>query len=119
MSSINAKLIQINPTQQVTDTFKKRTFWVEYFEDNPQYTETLEFQLIQDKCKIMDSYKVGEQIEVSYNLKGRTWTNKDNQTKVFNTLQAWRVAKVAQNTSSADIAKVESTLQDKADSLPF
>ena len=119
MSSINAKLIQINPTQQVTDTFKKRTFWVEYFEDNPQYTETLEFQLIQDKCEIIDSYKVGEQIEVSYNLKGRTWTNKENQTKVFNTLQAWRVAKVAQKQSANNAQSNIQEAQTGSEILPF
>jgi hypothetical protein len=37
----------------------------------------------QDKCNILDNYKVGQEVEVSINLRGREWTNPQGRNKVF------------------------------------
>ncbi len=87
---IKAKLLEIFESQQVTDTFKKREFVVEYVE-NPQYPEFLKFELIQDKCELLDEFSKGQKIEVHFNLKGRKWTDPKGVIKYFNTLQAWRI----------------------------
>jgi single-stranded DNA-binding protein len=87
---IKAKLLEIFESQQVTDTFKKREFVVEYGE-NPQYPEFLKFELIQDKCELLDEFSKGQKIEVHFNLKGRKWTDPTGVIKYFNTLQAWRI----------------------------
>jgi len=36
----------------------------------------------------------GDDVAVSFNLRGRPWTNKDGITSYFNSLVAWRVNKV-------------------------
>jgi hypothetical protein len=87
---IKAKLLEIFESQQVTDTFKKREFVVEYVE-NPQYPEFLKFELIQDKCELLDEFSKGQKIEVHFNLKGRKWTDPKGVIKYFNTLQAWKI----------------------------
>jgi len=87
---IKAKMFEIFKIQQVTNTFKKREFVVEYAE-NPQYPEFLKFELIQDKCDILDDFSIGQEAEVHFNLKGRKWTNPKGEIVYFNTLQAWRI----------------------------
>lgn len=81
---------EIGATQNVTDTFKKRELVIEYAE-NPQFVEYITFQSVQDKVSIFDNLKIGQEIEVSFNLRGRPWTNKEGHTTYFNSLLAWRV----------------------------
>jgi len=103
--NIKAKLLEIFSPQQISDKFKKREFVVE-FAENPQYPEFIKFELIQDKCGIIDNYSAGDEIDVHFNLKGRKWTDPKGEVKYFNTLQAWRILKAdnqsAQNSSSSD-----------------
>lgn len=87
---IQGKLIELSDTTQVTDTFRKREFVVEYA-DNPQYPEFVKFESIQDRCDLLDSFKVGQEIMISFNLKGRKWVDPQGNTKYFNSLQAWRI----------------------------
>ena len=89
---ISAKIIEIFETAKVTDTFKKREFVVEYSE-NPQYPEFIKFEFIQEKCDLLDSYTIGEEVDISFNLKGRKWTDPQGTVKYFNTLQAWKIDK--------------------------
>lgn len=87
---IKAKLLEIFDTQQISQSFRKREFVVE-FAENPQYPEFVKFELIQDKCDLLDSMKAGDMVNVSFNLKGRKWTDPQGQVKYFNSLQAWRI----------------------------
>jgi hypothetical protein len=45
---------------------------------------------------MLDNVSVGEQIEVSFNLKGREWTSPQGEVKYFNTIEAWRIEKAGQ-----------------------
>ena len=121
--NIVGKLIEIFETQQISDSFKKREFVVEYAE-NPQYPELIKFELIQDKCSLLDGYSKGNEIDVSFNLKGRKWS-KDGKDMYFTTLQAWRLelAKGGQDASAgnADVPAEPEWLSDTSDEgdLPF
>lgn len=88
--NIKGKILEISPTQQVTDSFKKREFVIEYAE-NPQYPEFVKFESIQDKCGLLDAYKAGDEVDVHFNLKGRKWNDPKGGTKYFNSLQAWKI----------------------------
>ena len=81
--NISGSIVELMDEQQVTDTFKKREFVVE-FAENPQYPEYVKFELIQDKCALLDAHKVGDKVVVHFNLKGRKWTDKEGQVKYFN-----------------------------------
>ena len=124
--NLTASIVEIMDVQQVTDSFKKREFVVEYTE-NPQYPEYIKFELIQDKCSLLDAHKVGDKVVVHFNLKGRKWTDKMGQVKYFNTLQAWRLEVDGGGTqpSSPDQAPMEGLsepgwmAEDKEDDLPF
>lgn len=88
---IKAKIEKIFPAQQVTASFKKREFVVE-FAENPQYPEYVKFECIQDKCDMLDNFSAGQLVTISFNLKGRKWTDPKGEDKYFNTLQAWRIS---------------------------
>ncbi len=87
---IQGEVIEIFSTQQVSASFQKREFVVKYSE-NPQYPEFIKFEVIQDKCAELDSFRVGDFVNVFFNLKGRAWTNAQGEKIYFNTIQAWKV----------------------------
>lgn len=91
---IRGKVHEIGEVQQVTDTFRKRDLIVLYAE-NPQYPEYIRFEATQDRTTLFDALAVGDDVEVSFNLRGRPWTNKEGITTYFNSLVAWRVNKIA------------------------
>lgn len=81
-------------TQRVSDKFSKREFVVTTDMHTP-YPQYINFQLTQDKCSLLDSFQVGEEMKVSFNLRGREWVNPNkNITQYFNSLEAWRIEKV-------------------------
>lgn len=84
----------IGPTVNVTEKFTKREFVIEM--KDGMYPQTIQFQMAQDKCSLLDTVGIGQEVEVSFNLRGREWTDpKVNQVKVFNTLDAFRVEAVS------------------------
>lgn len=88
--NLKGTIKEIFDTQQISDRFSKREFVVEYV-DNPQYPQYIKFEMTQDKCELLDQYKVGDEVDVQFNVRGRAWTNPQGQTQYFNTLQAWRL----------------------------
>lgn len=84
----------IMDTVQVTEKFAKREFVVE--DTSSMYPQMIMFQAVQDKCSMLDGITEGEQVEVSFNLRGREWTSPQGEVKYFNTLDAWRIEKAGQ-----------------------
>lgn len=122
---ITGKLIAIMEANQVSESFTKREFVVEYAE-NPQYPELIKLEMIQDKCTLLDGVQVGQEVKVSYNLKGRKWTSPEKGDMYFNTLQGWKVEAVggqaAPSTEAPAVGQVPPstpTGSDTVDDLPF
>lgn len=89
---LTGRILEIAPTQNITDRFKKREFIVEY-RDNPQgqYVQYLKFQFTGDKVTMLDSYKVDQEVNISFNLKGRKY-EKDGRVSYFMDLEAWKIS---------------------------
>ena len=83
----------INETQQVSDSFKKRELVVTTSE---QYPQDILIEFTQDKCDVLNSYKVGDSVSVSINLRGREWVNPQGEKRYFNSIQGWKIEKVDQ-----------------------
>ncbi|MDO9185199.1 MAG: DUF3127 domain-containing protein [Bacteroidota bacterium] len=110
--------------QQVSEKFKKREFVLT--DNSSQYPQHVSFQLTQDKCNLIDSYNVGAEIKVHFNLRGREWTSPQGEIKYFNTLEAWRIEGGANSGSGNSSAsnKMEGvsetfTAATEGDDLPF
>jgi hypothetical protein len=92
-----------------------------------QYPQFINIEFIQDKCDLLDQFAVGDEVEVSINLRGREWVSPQGETKYFNSIQGWRVSKmntaapqqvpppVSDNFEPADNFSSE----EPADDLPF
>ena len=70
--------------------FRKRELVVTTDEQYPQH---IMIEFTQDKCDLLNSYRVGEPVKVSINLRGREWVNPQGETKYFNSIQGWRIEK--------------------------
>jgi len=120
---IKGKVHEIGAVQQVSETFKKRDLIIEYAE-NPTYPEYIRFEAIQDKTALFDTLKAGDEVEVSFNLRGRPWTNKEGVTTYFNSLIVWRLTTLT-NTAGAAAAPQYAAPVDlnkaagEEDDLPF
>ena len=62
-----------------------------------QYPQMIMIEFVQDKCDLLDSYNVGDNVKVSINLRGRLWTDPKGVDKYFNSVQGWRVEKIEEN----------------------
>lgn len=88
MSTITGTLKIINELQVVSEKFQKRTVVIEMAGEYPQ---PIEVEFTQGKCELLNNFFGGEQVEVKYNLRGREWTDKNGQTRYFNTIQGWDI----------------------------
>jgi hypothetical protein len=119
MFKIEGTIKVLNDTVQVTEKFSKREFVIT--DESSMYPQDILFQLAQDNCSILDGLKVGENVEVSFNLRGREWTSPQGEVRYFNTLDAWRVEKCSKSDAPVSNNKpVESkaTTSESPD-LPF
>ena len=122
---IKGKVHEISPVMEVSEKFKKRELIVEYAE-NPAYPEFIKFEAVQDKVNMFDNVKVGDQVELFFNLRGRPWTDKAGKTSYFNTLVVWRINVLGASDTAATpasspeyAAPVDITSTADDDDLPF
>ncbi|MGB9695921.1 MAG: DUF3127 domain-containing protein [Ignavibacteria bacterium] len=86
---LTGKLHAIFEAKEKTPTFRTREFIVEVSDGRfPQY---IKFELVNDKCKLIDSFEVGQNITVSFDITGREWTNPAGEKVYFNSLRAWKI----------------------------
>lgn len=88
---VNGKIKVINPTQEVSASFKKRELVVTTDE---QYPQDILIEFNQAKCDDLNGYNIGDSVKVSINLRGRCWTNPQGEDKYFNTIQGWRIERL-------------------------
>jgi hypothetical protein len=114
---LQGKLVEIFATQEVSEKFSKREFVVEYAE-NPSYPEYIKLEVVNDKVSILDNYKVGDSVDVAFNLRGRSWTDKTGKVSYFNTLVCWKISK-ADGKASMQEVDLANDADDLGDGMPF
>ena len=87
MNEIKGSIVKIFETQQITDSFSKREFVVQTMGEYPQQ---IIMQLTQSNCSKIESFTEGENVTVSYNIRGRAY-EKDGITRWFNSIEAWKI----------------------------
>ncbi len=81
---VEGKLHRVFPTEQKSANFAAREFVLEIPDGN--YPQLIKFQAVQDRCGILDNFSEGDQVRVSFDLRGREWNG-----KYMTNLNAWRM----------------------------
>jgi hypothetical protein len=107
--------------QKVSDSFKKREFVVT--DNSSNYPQHIQFQLTQDRCRLLDTINPGDSVKVSFFIRGREWQGKDGVIKYFTSLDAYRLEKAAGGGESQEAApsytETDLPSAEQADDLPF
>ena len=119
---IVGKLTAKFDVNQRTETFKVREFVIEKSEDisGRLITNYVKFQCVQDKTAMPDRFNIGDEIKVSFNLKGTRW-EKEGKVNYFTNLDAWRMesVKLGQESGVAEVNYNDIPPSDTVDDLPF
>ncbi len=120
---ITGKLVAKFNIVQRTESFKTREFVIEKSEDigGRIITNYIKFQCVQDKTAIPDRFSLGDEIKVSFNIKGTKWV-KDGKENYITNLDAWRLEQVKlgqQNQVAEAPAANFNTNNEIVDDLPF
>jgi hypothetical protein len=112
---ITGTLTVIKDTVQVSEKFSAREFVISTEDD--KYPQVISFQLVNDKTDIIEPYKLGTKVEVSFNLRGKSWTNPQGEVRYFNTLEAWRIENIGSAQAPIDSAKVSAIVEHEANAI--
>lgn len=104
--------------------FRKRELVVTTDE---QYPQMIMIEFLQDKVDLLNNYKVGQDVKVSINLRGREWINPQGEAKYFNSITGWRIESLSQAAPNASSlppvdqfqAATNFVQNDQEDDLPF
>ena len=117
--SIKGKIHEIFETKALTEKFKKREIIIEYT-TNIQYPQYIKFDLQNDNCSLIDTFKTHDEVEVFFDLKGKPYTTKSGETTYFTNLVIWRIAKINSNQFTDEIPlPPEEVVTDESNDLPF
>lgn len=124
---VTGKLVSVLETMQRTATFKVREFVIEKTDDigGRAITNYIKFQCVQDKTDMPGKFNLGDEVKVSFNLKGNK-SEKDGRVNYFTNLDAWRMEYAnMQQTAVNQTATAKSNMPpdyiptDVPDDLPF
>ena len=120
---ITGKLVAKYDTVQRTETFKTREFVIEKTEDinGRTISNYIKFQCVQERTTMPDRFNTGDEIKVSFNIKGSKWT-KDGKENYITNLDAWRMEhiKLLQSDTPVQMPPADEQFTESAeDDLPF
>ena len=113
--SIHGSLIKKNELENIENKdgkkWKKQTFLIQ---TSAEYNNQICFQLFgEEKIKLLEPYKIGDQIEVFFNISSREYNN-----RYYHNIDAWKI----NHTSNSNNEKNSSDNNSKnttEESLPF
>jgi hypothetical protein len=122
---ITGKVVDILPVINISEKFRKREFVIERKEAGGGivFVDYIKFQLIQDKCDLINESFLNEEVKIWFNIKGNKW-EKDGKVNYFTNLDVWKIEKTAgmvqENADSTEQPRQDSpTEPEELSDLPF
>lgn len=78
------KIKVINETQSFPSGFTKREFVVTTAND--KFPQDLKFEIVKDKCSLLDSFETGQEVQVNFDIRGNEYNG-----KYFVNLSCWKI----------------------------
>jgi hypothetical protein len=85
MYEASGKIKLISDTQTFPSGFSKREFVVTTADS--KYPQDLKFEVVKDKCSILDSYKDGQDVVVNFDIRGNEYNG-----KYYVNLSCWKLS---------------------------
>jgi single-strand DNA-binding protein len=83
----------IEDTQTFSSGFQKREFVIEV--PDGKYPQMVKFETVRDKIDLLNSLSIGDNVEVSFNIRGNEYNG-----KYYVSLNAWRIEALGGRTES-------------------
>lgn len=93
---LTGKIKLIQDPQTFNSGFTKREMVVTV--DDGKYPQEINLEFVQDKVSLLDSLQIGQEVTVSFDIRGREYNG-----RYFNNLVGWKV----QSASSAEASESE------------
>ena len=103
---LNGTIHAIGSTEQKSEKFSKRDLVLATVDGN--YTQYLNIQFSNANCDKLDAFKVGQNVMIAINLRGRLWTGADGVEKCFNSIEGWAIVDQLEMEKYKSQAKQES-----------
>ena len=84
MYEASGKIKLISDTQNFPSGFSKREFVVTT--GDGKYPQDLKFEMVKDKCAILDDYKEGSDVKVNFDIRGNEYNG-----KYYVNLSCWKL----------------------------
>jgi hypothetical protein len=81
---LKGKLILKSEPRQITDKFRVMDFVIQTPDE--KYPQSIQFQVMNDRIQEMDKFTIGEEVEVTFDVRGR-----EHNGKYYNTLNAYKI----------------------------
>jgi len=109
---ITGKVVEVLPVVQVSDKFRKREFVIEKKETGGSavFVDYIKFQLVQDKCDLINESFLHDEVKIWFNLKGNKW-ERDGKVNYFTNLDAWKIER-SSGTAAEQHAPSRNTIDD-------
>jgi len=99
-----------------TGVFRKRELVLVTEE---QYPQMIMIEFVQDKCDVLNKYKVGQDVKVGINIRGREWINPEGEAKYFNSIQGWRIDEIKAGDVPTTFEQASGVDDGDSSDLPF
>lgn len=87
---ISGKITVLKETQTIgASGFRKRDVVIT---TNEQYPQSLLIEFVLDKCDLLNSFAINDEVTISINLKGKGWQAPTGEVKYFNSIQGWKIS---------------------------
>ncbi len=118
MHQISGTIKVIQETQHFPSGFSKREFVVTT--EHEKFPQHLKFELVKEKCALLSEYQIGQQVMVSFDLRGNEFNGKYYVNLVCWQLQAQDASGRAQHSSAAETSTEELRQESNFDDdIPF
>jgi hypothetical protein len=123
---ISGKITEVYQVIRVNERFRKREFVIEHKESagGQPFIDFIKFQLIQDKCDLIDESWLRHDVTVTFSIKGNRW-EKNGQVNYITNLNALTISRGMATPEEGKEAIRSTKLEDapspspEMDDLPF
>lgn len=117
---VTGKIHFVGALRTVSEKFKSKDVVIVTEDKFPQY---ITIQFTQDKTDLVNPEDIGDQVEVSINLRGREWKSPTGEIKYFNTIEGWQINAVQSAVENKGRQALKETIIQESnfdnDDLPF